>query len=142
MATNTMITATTGFWVQRKESFNTNAVFTGRARTNLSYIVSINNGWNFLAWPCRADRHESAGPAADVGWGFKKSGGIGNSSATNADTILVVQGNAWKRYFLLSNGRWWDFMKGGYADFTMQAGQGFYYYRRGGAMVWTNSYGP
>ena len=53
-----------------------------------------------------------------------QSGGKPSTIATNADTILLVQGNSWKRYYLLSNGRWWDYLKGGYADFTMQAGQG------------------
>ena len=142
--TNAVLMPWTGFWVQRKASPNTNAVYTGRARTNLLYEVPITNGWNFLAWPCRKDRKESDGAAgADAGWGFKKSGGIYSTIATNADTILLVQGNSWKRYYLLSNGRWWDYLKGGYADFTMQTGQGFYYYRRGTTgFMWTNSYGP
>ena len=113
------------------------------------YEVPITNGWNFLAWPCRPDRKESDNSSGSVfgtnnfGWGFLQSGGKPSTIATNADTILLVQGNSWKRYYLLSNGRWWDYLKGGYADFTMQTGQGFYYFRRGDAgFVWTNSYGP
>jgi len=148
--TNAVFTATTGFWVQKKAtSPSSNAVYTGRARTNLTYTANITTNWNFLAWPCKTDRKESdaaqgaASGTNNFGWGFLQSGGIGSTIATNADTILLVQGNSWKRYYLLSNGRWWDYLKGGYADFTMQTGQGFYYYRRGTTgFTWTNGYGP
>ena len=150
LPTNTTIYPWTGFWVQKRTtSPSANAVYTGRARTNLVYEVPITNGWNFLAWPCRTDRKESDNSSGSIfgtnnfGWGFLQSGGIGNTIATNADTMLLVQGNSWKRYYLLSNGRWWDYLKGGYADFTMQTGQGFYYFRRGTTgFTWTNSYGP
>jgi len=139
--TSNTIQPWTGFWVQRKASPNTNAVYIGRARTNQTYLVPISTNWNFLAWPCRTDRKES--DSNEFGWGFLQSGGIGNTVATNADTILLVQGNSWKRYYLLPNGRWWDYLKGGYADFTMQTGQGFYYFRRGTTgFTWTNGYGP
>jgi len=149
-ATNTVISPVRGFWIQRKASFATNAVFTGKVRTNTTYSVAISNGWNMLNWPFKTDRAESAGwNTSDVGWGFKKCGGVGSVDPAQADTILVVVGNSWKRFYLVDgtadgtiNGRWWDYVKGGYAGFTMQAGNGFYYYHRGSGFTWVNNYGP
>lgn len=148
-ATNTAIGPMTGFWVQRKAGVNTNTVFAGRVRTNTTYTVAVSNGWNMLSWPFKIDRTESNGlGSADVGWGFLKCGGVGNGDSAIADTIMVVQGNSWRRYYLLNgftnataNGRWWDYIRGGYADLTMQSGQGFYYYHKGASFIWTNSYG-
>ena len=149
-ATNTAIGSMTGFWVQRKGTFNTNAVFAGRVRTNLTYTVAVSNGWNLLFWPFKIDRTESNGLGSlDVGWGFLKCGGVGNGDSALADTIMLVEGNSWRRYYLLNgftniavNGRWWDYTRGGYADLTMSAGQGFYYFHKGSGFTWTNSYGP
>jgi hypothetical protein len=149
-ATNTVIGPTAGFWVQRKGLFNTNTVFTGKVRTNTVYAVTISPNWNFLQWPFKSDRLESAGSGTvDVGWGFLKCGGVGGTNAVVADNIILVESNSWRRFYLLGgysgsgvNGRWWDYGRGGYADFTMQAGQGFYYYHRGSGFTWTNSYGP
>lgn len=149
-ATNTVIRPTMGFWVQRKGASNTNTVYTGKARTNMVYIVAISNNWNFLQWPFKSDRAENSGwNTPNVGWGFKKCGAVGSADPAAADTIMVVVSNSWKRYYMLDGtvdatlkGRWWDYNRGGYADFTMQAGQGFYYYHRGSGFVWTNSYGP
>ena len=148
-ATNTAIGSMTGFWVQRKGTFNTNAVFAGRVRTNLTYTVAVSNGWNLLFWPFKIDRTESNGLGSlDVGWGFLKCGGVGNGDSVLADTTMLVEGNSWRRYYLLNgfniavNGRWWDYTRGGYADLTMSAGQGFYYFHKGSGFTWTNSYGP
>jgi len=149
-ATNTVISPMMGYWIQRKAGFDTNAVFAGKVRGLSTYSVVISNGWNLLSWPHKTDRAEVAGwNTDDIGWGFKKCGGVGSIDSAEADTILVVVGNSWKRYYLLDgtadatmNGRWWDYVKGGYADFTMQAGQGFYYYHRGSGFTWVNSYGP
>jgi len=149
-ATNTVFMATKGFWVQRKESVNTNAMFAGKSRTATTYAVAISNGWNLLNWPFKTDRAENAGwNTTDVGWGFKKCGGVGHTDPAQADQIMVVINNTWKKCYLLdgivdatANGRWWDYVRGGYSDYTMQAGQGFYYYHRGSGFTWTNSYGP
>jgi len=136
----TRIVPMQGFWVRRNETFSTNTVITGRTRTNAYYTIGISNAWNFLAWPYATERAESTGP--DLGWGFMKCGGIGNNIGTNADNIYVVQSNSWKILHLLPSGRWWDSMRGSDVDFTMKAGQGFYYYHRGSGFTWTNSYGP
>ena len=140
-----------GFWIQRKVGApGTNTVFTGKSRTNTVYTAAISKNWNFLQWPFKTDRAESAGwNTPNVGWGFKTCGGIGSTDPAVADTIMVVVSNSWRRFYLLNgtvdataNGRWWDYNRGGYANFTMQAGQGFYYFHRGNGFSWTNSYGP
>ena len=151
-ATNTTISAMNGLWVQRKDSTTTNTVFTGKVRTTGTLTVNITTNWNFISWPFKTARAESAGAGgSDVGWGFKKCGGIGSTNAVAADSIYIVQGNSWKRYYLLDgfatpavNGRWWNYSRGGYAgtNLTLEAGQGFYYYHRGTGFTWTNSYGP
>jgi len=145
-ATNTTIGPMTGFWIQRKETFNTNVVFAGKVRANTTYVAAVTNGWNFLEWPFKKPYRENE--TTDVGWGFKKCGAVGGTTASQADFISVVQGNAWRMYWLLdgfssstvTNGRWWDAQKGGCADLTMEAGQAFYYYHRGSGFSWTNSY--
>jgi len=139
-ATNTAIGPMQGFWVWRKEAFTTNTVITGRTRTNAVYTAGVSNSWNFLAWPFATERAMTNTP--DIGWGFLKCGGVGANDAGSADNIFVVQSNSWKRFYLMPDSNWWDYVHGGYVNFTMKPGQGFYYYHRGNGFVWTNSYGP
>ena len=144
------ITHGEGYWVRMAASaVNTNTVYTGKIRTNGTYEVMIDNGWNLLAWPFKTARAEATGAGTvNEGWGFLNCGGQGSTDLTTSDEIIVFANNRWYKFFLLdgfssaADGRWWDQGKAAYVDFSLQAGQGFYYYHRGGGFTWTNSYGP
>jgi len=133
----------TGLYVNRKAISNTNMVWTGKLRTNTTYTIDIYPGYNYFSWPCRTERNMTNGlSTTDVGWGFLKSGGRANNDAAFADTIFYMESNSWRRAYLIPDGRWWDYMRGGQFAFTFAPTMSFQYYSRTNLFTWTNSYGP
>lgn len=149
-------------WIERRSTevgsgvpFNsfTNTVLCGVIRTNASYTVSIQPGWNMLSWPYEQTRAETYGGfnTEKIGWGFYNlgvGGGVGTQNPNTADLIWVRRSDsgAYDKYYLLggygdtNDGRWWKTdgpNRGTYADLIMRPGNAFFYYHRGAGFTWT-----
>ncbi len=130
---NLHITSGMGMWVERSRPTNAVAFFpfnTIPSVTNMIYgtntLDAENDGWNLLGWPFTATQ------TAGSGWGFL------NGRAGWGDRMYIYNNGSYVRL-------WWNGDVGTYgtwynasqaSGYTMQPGQGFWYYRAGTTVQW------
>jgi hypothetical protein len=126
-----------GYWIKRRTSgVNSNAVYTGRARTNEVSFTFRPRDWHIIGWPLVQPRREDDGQ--DKGWGFAACGAKKGTSWLNADQLMVGEGSNSMILYLNTNGLWHRVGQSLPATNTLlEAGKGYYYYHAGTGFTWT-----